>query len=109
MTTHLAIPARMATRMAAGMSLVLGVTCGTALAQGTSSTTTTADQRTEKSSSAATKANAAAAKTGKRWDGLNLKPVDERANARQGAPGAVRDAPTRSETGTGCHSKADDV
>ena len=102
LTTHLAF--------AAAIGLALVAASDKALGQSTSST---AEQRSTASTPKAA-SNAAAAKSAKRWDGVNLKPVDDRAQAKPGgAPDAVRTAPANAEattTGTGCrHSKADDA
>ncbi|HEY9064352.1 MAG TPA: hypothetical protein VIO33_05165 [Burkholderiaceae bacterium] len=100
-TTHLAF--------AAAIGLALLAASDVALGQSTSST---AEQRSTTSATPKA-ANGAAAKPAKRWDGVNLKPVDERAQAKPTAPDAVRTAPAHPEaatTGTGCHhAKADDA
>lgn len=99
--THLAF--------AAALGLTLMAASDKALAQNTSPT---ADQRS--TATTPKSGNAAAAKPAKRWDGAQLKPVDERAPAKPAAtPDAVRTAPANADaatTGTGCrHAKADDA
>jgi hypothetical protein len=103
MTKHLAL--------AAAIGLVLGVASDLTLAQSTSSTTSTATTPEQRATTPKA-THSAATKATKRWDGINLKPVDERANAKPAAPDAVRNAPAPGDatTGTGCHhSKADDA